>query len=52
MMNYGIFTHIYVLQCFNAKEAEKSGKISKKWVKQESEIYCNIILQCRNKTPR
>ena len=33
MMNYEIFTHIYVLQGFNAKEAKKSGKSSKKMAK-------------------
>ena len=26
MMNYGIFTHIYVLQGFNAKEAKRVEK--------------------------
>ena len=30
MMNYGIFTKIYVLQGFNAKEAEIVEKAAKK----------------------
>ena len=29
MMNYGIFTQIYVLQGFNAKEAKRVEKVSK-----------------------
>ena len=30
MMNYGIFTQIYVLQGFNAKEAKRVEKAAKK----------------------
>ena len=29
MMNYGIFTHIYVLHGFNAKEAKRVEKTTK-----------------------
>ena len=29
MLNYGIFTQIYVLQGFNAKEAKRVGKTTK-----------------------
>ena len=33
MMNYGIFTQIYVLQGFNAKETKTSKKNKKKMAK-------------------
>ena len=43
MMNYGIFTQIYVLHGFNEKEAKRVGKSSKKWLKQENGKYLDII---------
>ena len=46
MMNYGIFTQIYVLQGFNAKEAKKVGKNNKKMAKagkwKNREIIYNV----------
>ena len=38
MMNYGIFTKIYVLQGFNAKEAKRMKKSSRKWLRQENAV--------------
>ena len=51
MMNYGIFTRIYVLQGFNAKEVKRVEKAAK-WLKQENGKYSGIILHCHDKTPR
>ena len=44
MMNYGIFTQIYVLQGFNAKETKTNMKSrKKKWLRQEMQLCHDII---------
>ena len=52
MMNYGIFTQIYVLQGFNAKETETSKKSRKKWLRQEMQLCCDIIIALYQQNPR
>ena len=49
MMNYGIFTQIFVLQGFNEKEEKRVGKSNKKWLKQENGKYRHIIYNVMTK---
>ena len=50
MMNYEIFTQIYVLQGFNAKEAKRVEKTTKKMAKAGKWKISQHNLQCRDKT--
>ena len=43
MMNYGIFTQIYVLQGFNAKETKTNKKRREKVAKAR-----NVVMSCHN----
>ena len=53
MMNYGIFTQIYVLQGFNSKEIKTSKKSrKKKWLRQEMQLRGDIITALSRQNPK